>query len=477
MGNIRVIKDYILFSFTFGRINYQRDRLNLLLALPLSMVIYLLIFSFLIRLVGINQSLWLDEAISISVAKMPLNQIVSGFSHFDFHPPLYYWFLNIWIKIFGENVGIMRLSSVIFAVITIGIVYLIGKEIKDKKYGLWSALFVSINPLLIYYSQELRMYSMTTMWLTGAVYFLIKMIPSADSGNKISWKNILGFNLMTFLSFVTFYGSIFGICAMILYLLLTKKNKLFLYNSIGIICAMLVVSQLLISQLGYSGNMLNQVTNWGLVLGKVNIKNLLLIFLKFSIGRVSWYPKQIYYLIGGIWTLIVWSIVGKNILKNKLLSFLLVVPIIFGILFSIKSPLLQYFRFLYLIPVLSLILANNKKIMVKLLLALGFLVFSFTYLFNPKMHREDWKSLVESLDNNQKIYMIASFSDPIKFYNPSIEIIDIKTYDPVEKEITIVPYGGIIHGMEIKQKMEKLGYQQTEIKNFREIVLESWKQR
>ena len=93
------------------------------------------------------------------------------------------------------------------------------------------------------------------------------------------------------------------------------------------------------------------------------------------------------------------------------------------------------------------------------------------------MHREDWKSLTKSLNNNQKIYMIASFSDPIKFYNPSIEIIDIKTYDPVEKEITIVPYGGIIHGMEIKQKMEKLGYQQIEIKNFREIVLESWKQR
>ena len=41
----------------------------------------------------------------------------------------------------------------------------------------------------------------------------------------------------------------------------------------------------------------------------------------------------------------------------------------------------------------------------------------------------------------------------------------------------VVPYGGIIHGVEIKQKMEKLGYQQTEIKNFREIVLESWKQR
>jgi len=437
------------------------------------MIVWVLIISFVIRLIGINQSLWLDEAISVNVAKLPIGQIVEKFSRFDFHPPLYYWFLNIWQKIFGDGVAMMRLSSLLFSLITIYLVYLIGKEIKNKNFGFWAALLVAVNPLLIYYSQELRMYSMAVMWLSGAIYFLVKM----DIKPKNSWINILGFNLMTFLAFLTFYGSVFLIGAMIFYLLFTKKYKLFFFSLIGINLAVLVVGQLLISQFRYSGSMLTQVVNWDMVLGKVNLKNLFLIPLKFSIGKISWFPKLSYYLVGGLWTVIVSSVAGKNILKNKLLSFLLITPIFLGILFSIKSPLLQYFRFLYLIPILSLVLANNKNIKIKPLLVVGFLIFSLIYLLNPKMHREDWKSLVASLNNNQKIYMIGSFADPVKFYNPTIQIGDIKSSDPKENEVTIVPYGEIIHGINTKEKMEKLGYQLLEKNSFREISLETWKKR
>ncbi len=438
------------------------------------MIYILLVFSFLIRLIGISQSLWLDEAITANVAKLPINQIVSRFSIFDFHPPLHYWFLNIWTKIFGDGVEVMRLSSVIFSLITIWLVYLIGTEIKNKKYGFWAAMLVAVNPLLIYYSQELRMYSMVVMWLTGAIYFWIKIIPSTGSGYKISWKNILGFNLMTFLAFTTFYGSIFLVGAMILYLLFTKKYKLFLSSSLGIMLAILIVSQLLIGQLKNSGEMLTQVTNWSLVLGKVNLKNLALIPLKFSLGRISWYPKSLYFLIGGIWTIVVWGLTVKNIFKNKELGSLLLLPIIFGIIFSIKSPLLQYFRFLYLIPVLTLLLAKIENQKNKIFLSIGFLVFSLIYLLNPKMHREDWKSLSGSLENNQKIYMIESFGDPIKFYNPTIQIEDIKVSLPKENRVVVIPYGDIIHGIDTNKKMTELGYKQKEVKDFREVRLEFW---
>lgn len=444
------------------------------------MMFFILLLSFCLRLIGINQSLWLDEAISTNVANLPINQIVNNFSVNDFHPPLYYWFLNIWTKIFGSNVGVMRLSSVIFSVITIWLVFLIGKEISNKKYGFWAAMLVAVNPLLIYYSQELRMYSMVVMWLTGAVYFWIKMtspttLKSFDPKNN--WKNVLGFNLMTFLAFITFYGSIFLVVAMILYLLFIKKFKLFLSSSAGLLLAILIVSPLLVWQLRNSGEMLNQVTNWSLVLGKVNLKNLVLIPLKFSLGRISWYPKISYYLVGWLWTMVVWGLATKNMLKNKKLGSLIVIPIILGIIFSIKSPLLQYFRFLYLIPILSLLLAKIKNQKIKVFLFIGFLVFSLMYLLNPKMYREDWKGLVGSLENNQKIYMIGSFADPIKFYNPTIQIEDIKTSLPKEDRVGLIPYGEVIHGLNINKKMVDLGYKQTEIKNFREVNLEFWELR
>lgn len=441
------------------------------------MIFFLLLFSLLIRLVGINQSLWLDEAISANISKLPLNQIINNFSIYDFHPPLYYWFLRLWVQIFGNEVIVMRLISVFFSIITIWLVYLIGKEIKNKEYGFWSALFVSINPLFVYYSQELRMYSMTVMWLTGAVYFWIKIISSTGLGDKISWKNIFGFNLMTFLAFTTFYGSIFMVGAMMLYLLFIKKIKLFFGTSVGIIMAMLTLSPLLITQLKNSGEMLNQVINWNLVLGKVNLKNLILIPFKFSVGRISWYPKNMYYLIGGIWTLIIWGIAGRKSLLDKRLGWLIISPIIFGVLFSIKSPLLQYFRFLYLIPILSLLLGKIDSQKIKFFLSVIFVGFSLMYLLNQNMYREDWKGLTEYLRNNQKIYMIASFADPIRFYNPTIQVGDIKTSSPDEDNIILIPYGESIHGVDTNKKMKDLGYEKTETKNYREVVMEFWERR
>lgn len=439
------------------------------------MIYILLVISFFVRLIGINQSLWLDEAITANVVKLPIKQIVTNFSVNDFHPPLYYWFLNVWVRIFGDSVILMRLSSVLFSIITILLVYLIGKN-NNKKYGIWAATLVATNPLLIYYSQELRMYSMAVGWLTGAVYFWLKIIdPSAKT--RTNWKNILGFNLMTFLAFCTFYGSVFLIGAMMIYPFFTKKYKLSFYCSVGLVVAITVVYPLLGLQLKNSGEMLKEVSNWGLVLGKVNIKNLLLIPLKFSVGKISWYPKINYYIVGGLWTLVVWVIMIKNIFKNKIMGVLLLLPIFLGIVFSIKSPLLQYFRFLYLIPITSLLLAKTKSIKTIFLLAGGFIFFSFMYLLNQNMHREDWKLLTSNLEDKQKIYMISSFADPIKFYNPTIQVEDIKTIDPKENEVVVVPYGEIIHGLDTSQKMESLGYKQTEIKNFREVKLEYWKRR
>lgn len=430
-------------------------------------IVIILGLSLILRLIGLNQSMWLDEAISANVAKIPITKIIQNFSINDFHPPIHYWFLNIWIKIFGTQVWIMRLSSVLFSLVTIWLVYKIGQKLKNEKTGIWAAILVGVNPLLIYFSQELRMYSMVTMWLTGSIYFLIKIL------KKENWKDILGFNLLVGLSFLTFYGSIFLIAAELLYILINKKIKLFLKSSIGIILAIMIISPLLLTQLKNSGEMLDQVANWSLVLGKVNLKNLLLIPLKFSIGKISWWPKYFYYLIGATWSVVVFGLTIKGLIKNKLWRSLMIMPIIFGVIFSLKSPLLQYFRFLYLIPILALLLSMNK-FKTKVFLMMGFLVFSLIYLLNPKMHREDWKSLTFDLTTTENIYMIESFSDPIKFYNPEIKVNDIKKNNPVEEKITVIPYGEEIHGVNHLEKLKELNYEKISENSLRGVSLEYW---
>lgn len=434
------------------------------------MIWLILLLSLGLRLIGINQSMWLDESISANIAKLSIEKIVPQFSVGDFHPPLFYLVLDLWVKVVGSGVIQMRILSVIFSLITIWLVYKIGSLLKDKKTGLWAAILVGVNPLLIYYSQELRMYSMMTMFLMGAVYFWIKIVKNKET--KKSWW--FGFNLMVFLAFLTFYGSVFLSAALILYLIWQKKLKGFFGSVWGLLLAIAVVSPLLLTQLKMSGQMLNEVTNWSLVLGKVNLKNLILIPLKFSIGRISWYPKTWYYLIGGGWSLIVFGLALKQMVKNKKLLWLLVTPIILGVLFSFKSPLMQYFRFIYLVPVMALGLAEVKNKWIKFGLVLGFLGFSGFYLLNSNMHREDWKSVAASLGNGTKVYMIESFSDPIKFYNSTVFIKDIKTVLPTEEKIVLIPYGEAIHGVDSRKKMEELGYKMIKENSFREITTEEW---
>ena len=434
------------------------------------MIWIILLASLSLRLIGINQSLWLDEAISANVAKMPIWEIIPKFSVIDFHPPLFYLFLNLWVKVFGSGVVAMRLSSVLFSLITVWLIYKIGILWKDKKTGLWAAVLTGINPLLIYYSQELRMYSMMTMFLMGAVYFWTKIIKNKET--KKTWW--IGFNTMVLLAFLTFYGSVFLSVALILSLIWQKRFKGFLGSVWGLVLAIAIVSPLLLVQLKMSGQMLSEVTNWSLVLGKVNLKNLLLIPLKFSIGRVIWYPKNYYYLISGIWTLIVFGLMIKPAIKNKKILWLLICPIILGVLFSFKSPLMQYFRFIYLVPVLMLVLAEIKNKWIKTLLTFGFLGFSCLYLFNTNMYREDWKSVSASLGNGEKIYMVESFNDPIKFYNSTVFIKDIRVVDPVEDKVILIPYGETIHGIDSGEKMKRLGYQLVKENNFREITTEEW---
>lgn len=395
-----------------------------------------------VRLIGINQSLWLDEAISANVVRdYNYQEIISKFSPGDFHPPLYYLILKGWTNIFGYSETSLRMPSIIFSLITIYIVYLLA--------GRGAAWLTGLNPLLIYYSQEVRMYAMVTMFLTVAIYFLVK--------RKYGW-----ISLFLGLSFLTFYGAIFLIAAIGFYLLINKKIKELVIVGVGPIVALAILWPLFQQQLTTSKEMLGIVTNWDLVLGKANLKNLLLIPMKFSSGRISFYPKIVYYLVAGIWA----GWVFKNLFKKNIYSFVFWMTLLIGTAFSIFTPMLQYFRFLYLIPIMTLIIKENK------IMTIGFLIFSLVYLLNKNMWREDWKSLAPNLGN--EVYMISSFGDPIKYYNQNVEINDIRgTIN--EKEIAVVPYGETIHGVNHKDILKKQGYTKTGEIDWREVTLEEWK--
>jgi uncharacterized membrane protein len=425
-------------------------------------ILLIFIFAFLIRLIALNQSLWLDEAITASVVKnFSFLQIITKFSPTDFHPPLYYLFMKLWTNIFGYSETALRMPSVLFSLGTGWVVYLIG--------GALPAILFLFNPLIIYYSQEARMYMMVTFFLTVALYYFLKN------------KNAILFNSFVFLSLLTFYGSVFLITAFLIYFLYKKQYKNLFICLLVVFVYSLTISPLLYQQLINSKVALSQVTNWSLVLGKANLKNLFLIPIKFSIGRISFYPKWLYWGIAGTWTaFILIRILFIRTAIIKRVRYLLIFPLLLGFVISFFTPMLQYFRFIYLIPILCLILGFSPSSQPWMnlrgsSLVGGFLIFSLIYLLLPQFHREDWKSLVKSLPKNIPVYMILSSSDPVKYYDPSLNVLRLESLkDARQREILVIPYTAGIYGLDYKTLLNKNGYQLNKEVSFREITYERW---
>ncbi|MFA6603110.1 MAG: hypothetical protein WCT01_04900, partial [Candidatus Shapirobacteria bacterium] len=332
--------------------------------------------------------------------------------------------------------------------VTIGVIY--------SLCGAGAGLLVAVNPLLIYYSQEARMYSMATMLFVLA-WWAIK---------KEKW---LWVNAFSGLALGSFYGVGLGWVGINIYWMLTKNFKNILKANWGVMAVLLSLLPLVSEQIKAAGSQLGGATNWAGALGKTNIKNLGLVPLKFAIGRVSFYPKIIYWGIGGLWTVIVWGglVVNKSWKRAEIMIVLL--TMLMGILVSLKVPMMSYFRFIYLLP---LILALLPK---KWWLVIGFSAWSLFYLLTPTQHREDWKSASRSIRGN-KVYMIATFGDPINYYRPEVEVKDIRG-DIEGGSVEVISYGEEIHGVNHQNILESKNYTKVNQTSFRGIITESWQKK
>jgi hypothetical protein len=115
--------------------------------------------------------LWLDEALSVNIAKLPIGDIPSALRH-DGHPPLYYVLLHGWMELFGSGDVAVRALSGIFGLALIPLMWVAGRRLAGR-HGAWAAvLVVAVSPYAIRYSTETRMYSLVMVlglaaWLLG----------------------------------------------------------------------------------------------------------------------------------------------------------------------------------------------------------------------------------------------------------------------------------------------------------------------
>ena len=123
------------------------------------------------------ESLSIIEFYSLGSARGPLNH---------FNRPLYFWLLRGWMQL-GINDAWLRGLSVLFGLVCIGLTYKLGQELTNRTIGAIAALLLTLSPLAIYVTQEVRFYMMSACLGVAGSLLLARVLQRGTIVNVAGW--------------------------------------------------------------------------------------------------------------------------------------------------------------------------------------------------------------------------------------------------------------------------------------------------
>ena len=153
------------------------------LLIPAALVAVLVV-AFVFRFLT-TSDLWLDEALTVNIAKLPLSQLQHALRQ-DGAPPLYYVLLHGWIQVFGSGDVAVRALSGVLGLVMIGLSYVaglrFGADDRERRWSAWAAvLVVASSPYAIRYSTEARMYMLAMVLVLFGYLAVNRMIEDGTS--------------------------------------------------------------------------------------------------------------------------------------------------------------------------------------------------------------------------------------------------------------------------------------------------------
>jgi mannosyltransferase len=106
--------------------------------------------------------LWLDEALTVNIAAVPLSQLTEALRH-DGSPPLYYAVLHVWMQFFGDGTIAVRALSGLFSVACLPLAWRVGERVGGRTVATSFLVLMALSPFAVQYATEARMYSMAML--------------------------------------------------------------------------------------------------------------------------------------------------------------------------------------------------------------------------------------------------------------------------------------------------------------------------
>jgi 4-amino-4-deoxy-L-arabinose transferase-like glycosyltransferase len=162
-------------------VNSQRVLVSRESAVPAPIIFAVIALGFALRLWRLAHlgDLEFDEIVSVRYATLPGDALLAQLAGALFeHPPAFYLALGWWREAFGTADTVARLFSVIPGTLCIPLVYAVSRRLfpgrEGRLAGLFAAILVSIAPLPLFYSREVRMYALVTVLGLATLWLFLR---------------------------------------------------------------------------------------------------------------------------------------------------------------------------------------------------------------------------------------------------------------------------------------------------------------
>jgi mannosyltransferase len=108
------------------------------------------------------KSFWFDEGVSVAIARLDWYNFARILWRREANMSLYYLLLRYWLH-FGGSEFFIRSLSVLFAIVSVPVIYLLGRSLFDSRVGLIAASLLAVNAYHVQYSQDARSYSLMVL--------------------------------------------------------------------------------------------------------------------------------------------------------------------------------------------------------------------------------------------------------------------------------------------------------------------------
>lgn len=170
------------------------------------MLLGLLTLALLVRLPGMIESVWLDETFCSRV-KIGPPVVLARTLLSDYHPPAYFLFQHLWIRLFGDGEVAIRLPALLSSVASVGVVWALACRIVGERGALLAGLLLALSPTHAWYAHEARPYATTSLVVLVAAYAWSRM--REEGGRPWRWLFALslGFGLLSHYFVLAYIGA------------------------------------------------------------------------------------------------------------------------------------------------------------------------------------------------------------------------------------------------------------------------------